>query len=142
MKPRITLAAAALTAAGAIAAVTVSLGPAAASTSTTISLTSVEKAQTRVPNGVVIADVDSIGGKTVGADTLNCRGTGPNSADCAVSINLATGNLFLVVKPTKTGAAGRVIAGTGAYADRTGTVLAKDLNRAGSRTDVTITFGG
>jgi hypothetical protein len=134
----------ALTVAGAIAATAISLAPAAASSATTISLVSVQKAFKQVPTGAVIIDVDSTtAGKVVGSDSLNCRVSGPKSAPvCATTVNLPAGDLFLVTTPTKTGATGRVVAGTGAYAGRTGTVLATHVNRSGTKSDVTISLGG
>ena len=126
--------------AAAVATTTVSLAPAEARSSTTISFVSLTKATTNVPTGEIMADVDhNTAGKVIGSDTLNCRNTGRRTRPrCAVSVDLTDGELFLLVTPAPSGGSGIVVAGTGRYAKATGTVVGKPLSR--TRTEVIITL--
>ncbi|MGH3202372.1 MAG: hypothetical protein ACRDOA_06040 [Streptosporangiaceae bacterium] len=84
-------------------------------------------------------------GKTVGFDMLYFPGA--SAATGTVSMTVDTIGGFLYGKLTvnfKTGAitSGKVTGGTGAFARATGTIKAKNLNAAGIRTAVTITYSG
>jgi hypothetical protein len=128
-----------LAVAAAVTGTAVPLAQAAArSPVTTIRLESVTKATTKIPFGIIEADIDKNGaGKVVGADSLVCRGTSPSSPPkCAVSVDLAKGDLFFVVTGTRSGAAGRVVGGTGVYAKYSGTVTATTVSA--TRTEVVI----
>jgi hypothetical protein len=83
------------------------------------------------------------GGKTVGFDMLYFAATSATAA--AVNIKGDTTGGFLYGTGTvnmKTGAFsnGKVTGGTGSFAGATGTIKAKQLNKAGTRTAVTITY--
>jgi hypothetical protein len=128
-----------LAVAGALTAAAVPLAQAAPnspnSPTTTIRLISVTKAMTRIPSGGVEVDVDqNSGGRVVGADSLICHVVPPSrQPKCAVSIDLAGGDLFFVVTGTRTGAAGRFVGGTGRYAGDSGTVTATNTSATKSR---------
>jgi hypothetical protein len=121
---------------GAATATAVPLAQAAAHPpTTTIRFVSVTKAATKIPFGIIEADVDKNGaGKTVGADSLICRGTSPSKPPtCAVSVDLAKGDLFFTVTGTPSGTAGRLVGGTGRYARFAGTVNATQLSPTRTR---------
>jgi hypothetical protein len=82
-------------------------------------------------------------GKTVGFDMIYFSATSATTA--AVNITGDTSGGFLYGTGTiniKTGAFtnGKVTGGTGAFKGATGTIKAKNLNKAGTRTAVTITY--
>ena len=82
-------------------------------------------------------------GKAVGFDMLYFPAVSGTAG--TVNLTLDTTGGFLYGKLTanfKTGAItnGKVTGGTGAYAGATGTIKAKNLNAAGTRTAVTITY--
>jgi hypothetical protein len=84
-------------------------------------------------------------GKTVGFDMLYFPAA--SAATGALYLTVDTTGGFLYGKLTvnfKTGAItnGKVTGGTGAFARATGTIKAKNLNAAGTRTAVTITYSG
>lgn len=119
------LTAAILAAVAAIATAAISLASADARSSTTITFASLTKRTTNVPTGFINADVDrNATGKVIGSDSLNCRDTAPRTPPkCAVNVDLAGGELFLIVTPSPSKAIGRVVAGTGRYAKATGKVV-------------------
>jgi hypothetical protein len=84
-------------------------------------------------------------GKTVGFDMLYFPAV--SAATGTVNMTVDTTGGFLYGKLTvnfKTGAItnGKVTGGSGAFARATGTIKAKNLNAAGTRTAVTITYSG
>ena len=65
--------------------------------------------------------------------------------DCAAAAVTAGGFVYGTLTVNfKTGAItnGKVTGGTGAFAGATGTIKAKNLNKAGTRTAVTVTYSG
>jgi hypothetical protein len=120
----------------AVAATAGSLAQAAVSSpTTTIRFLSVTKATTKIPFGIIEADIDKNGaGKVIGADTLICRGTSPSKPPkCAVSVDLAKGDLFFAVTGTQSGTTGRLVGRTGVYAKYSGTVTAIQLSATRTR---------
>jgi hypothetical protein len=99
------------------------------SSSTTIRLISTAKSQTRFTGGGVEVDVDkNAAGKVVGADSLICRVASRTAPPkCAATISLAKGDLFFTVTGTRTGATGRLVRGTGAYARDSGKITATNI---------------
>jgi hypothetical protein len=84
-------------------------------------------------------------GKTVGFDMLYFPAA--SAATGTVNMTVDTTGGFVYGKLTvnfKTGAItnGKVTGGSGAFARATGTIKAKNLNAAGTRTAVTITYSG
>ena len=82
-------------------------------------------------------------GKTVGFDMLYFKAVSATTG--AVNVTVDTNGGFLYGTLTinfKTGAItnGKVTGGTGAFAGATGTIKAKNLNPAGTRAAVTITY--
>ena len=97
---------------------------------------------TRATGGIQNTDVNTTG-KTIGFDMLYFAATSATSG--AVNITGAVSGGFLYGTGTvnfKTGAFsnGKVTGGTGAFAGATGTIKTKNLNKAGTRTAVTITY--
>ncbi len=135
-----TVAAAAVAVVGAIATAAISLAPADARTATTITFASLTKRTTNVPTGFINADVDrNAAGKVIGSDSLNCRDTGPKTPPkCAVNVDLASGDLFLIMTPSPSKAVGSVVTGTGRYAHATGTVLGIPVSS--TRINITVTL--
>jgi hypothetical protein len=113
----------------------------------TLKFISVTKASTmfgKSAGGQQDTDVNAAG-KTVGFDMLYFAAA--SSTTGAVNITVDTTGGFLYGTATanfKTGAItnGKVTGGTGAFAGATGTIKAKNLNKAGTRTAVTITYSG
>lgn len=126
--------------AGATTAITVSLEPAQARSETTIKFVSLTKAATMIPTGLIEADVDrNPAGKVIGSDSVNCRNTAPKTPPkCAVTVDLANGDLFLHTTPSPTGVTGSLLDGTGHYANATGTVIAQPVTS--TKTNITITI--
>ena len=82
-------------------------------------------------------------GKIVGFDMIYFAATSANTA--AINVTVDTSGGFLYGTGTinfKTGAFsnGKVTGGTGSFKGATGTIKAKNLNAAGTRTAVTITY--
>jgi hypothetical protein len=143
MKQHVIAAAAAVTLAGAVTAAAIPLAQAAtaaAPATTTITLVTVTKANTRVPHGGVEVDViENQSGTAIGADSLVCHVSSPKSPPkCAVSLSLPGGYLFFAVTATKTGAGGPLVAGTGRYAHTTGKVVATGISRTKTKVVVTL----
>jgi hypothetical protein len=82
-------------------------------------------------------------GKLIGFDTINFTfnpKTGKGTALVALNVK---GGVLLGVVPlslSKPVSKGEVTGGVGAFKDATGTVVAKELNKAGTRLAVTITY--
>ena len=82
-------------------------------------------------------------GKTVGFDMLYFKATSASSAALNITVDTTGGFLYGTAKISfKTGAVtgGKVTGGTGSFKGATGTIKAKNLNQAGTRTAVTITY--
>jgi hypothetical protein len=82
-------------------------------------------------------------GKTVGFDMIYFTATWATTG--AINVTVDTSGGFLYGTGTinfKTGvfSNGKVTGGTGSFKGATGTIKAKDLNKAGTRTAVTITY--
>jgi predicted RNA-binding protein YlqC (UPF0109 family) len=125
-----------------VAAVGVAAPPAHASAGpNTITFVSVTKTNIRVPSGSIEIDVDKTShGKVLGADSLNCRVNGPKKAPvCAVSIDLARGDLFAVLKFTESPVTrGTLIGGTGKYANAKGTIVGTGVSQ--TKADIVVTI--
>jgi hypothetical protein len=124
--------------------------PAVASASSathTLKFISVQKKSimfTRATGASQNTDVNAAG-KTVGFNMLYLAFTSPTAA--AVNVTVDANGGFLYGTGTinlKTGAFsnGKVTGGTGSFKGATGTITAKNLNKAGTRTAVTITYSG
>ena len=84
-------------------------------------------------------------GKTVGFDMLYFEAASASTGAVNAAIDTAGGFLYgTLTDNLKTGAItnGKVSGGTGAFAGATGTIKAKNLNKAGTRTAVTIAYSG
>jgi hypothetical protein len=148
MKHRLTIAAIATTAAlGGTCAFLVpaaSAAPAAAKTYT-LSSTSVQEAAVAFEGGLIlnVQDKDlNTAGKVVGYDLLHVV-INPKKGTAAVAAVFETSGGFLygVTAGSSTGVMhGRITGGTNAYAGAAGTFVAKNLNKAGTRTAITITY--
>src|ERR1700722_6884844 len=82
-------------------------------------------------------------GKTVGFDMLYFKATSGSSAALNITVDTTGGFLYGIAKISfKTGAVtgGKVTGGTGSFKGASGTIKAKNLNQAGTRTAVTITY--
>jgi hypothetical protein len=82
-------------------------------------------------------------GKTVGFDMIYFKATSPTTG--AINVTVDTNGGFLYGTGTinvNTGVLsnGKVTGGTGSFAGATGTIKAKNLNKAGTKTAVTITY--
>jgi hypothetical protein len=84
-------------------------------------------------------------GKTVGFDMLYFVATSATMGAVNATIDTTGGFLYGTLTVNfKTGATsnGKVTGGTGTFAGATGTIKAKNLNKAGTRTAITITYSG
>ena len=81
-------------------------------------------------------------GKTVGFDMIYFKATSANAGAINVTVDTAGGFLYGTGTITNNGvfSNGKVTGGTGSFKGATGTITAKDLNKAGTRTAVTITY--
>jgi hypothetical protein len=115
------------------------------STTTTLKFISVTKKSimfNKASGASQDTDVNAAG-KTIGFDMIYFSATSATSG--SVNVTLDTTGGFLYGTGTinvKTGAFtnGKVTGGTGAFKGATGTIKAKSLNKAGTRTAVTITY--
>jgi hypothetical protein len=104
---------------------------------TTIRLVAYQVTDVSFGSASVEADkVETAAGKFLGADGLVCLRPGHTSGSCAEAINLKKGALFFSGKATKTGASGKIVAGTGAYAGAVGTLVA--TSRSATKTLIVI----
>ncbi len=117
--------------------------PAAAShTLKFISVTKKSIMLTKTSGAQQDTDVSSAG-KAVGFDMLHFNATSASSAALNITVDTKGGFLYGTAKVSfKSGAitGGKVTGGTGAFKGATGTIKAKNLNKAGTRTAVTITY--
>jgi hypothetical protein len=127
-------------AAAGIAAVTVPAAlaaPAHRPRPTTIRLVAYQVTEVSFGTASVEADkVKTTAGKVLGADGLVCLLPGHKSGPCAEAINLTKGALFFSGKASKTGASGKIVAGTGAYAGALGTLVA--TSRSATKTLIVV----
>ncbi len=82
-------------------------------------------------------------GKTVGFDMIYFKVASPTTGAINVTVDTSGGFLYGTgTINTKTGVLsnGKVTGGTGSFAGATGTIKAKNLNKAGTRSAVTITY--
>ena len=111
----------------------------------TLKFISVQKASvgfTRSTGANQDTDVNAAG-KTVGFDMIYFKATSPTTG--AINVTVDTNGGFLYGTGTinvNTGVLsnGKVTGGTGSFAGATGTIKAKNLNKAGTKTAVTITY--
>jgi hypothetical protein len=115
------------------------------SASTTLKFTSVQKASTmftKMSGGEQDTDVNAAG-KTVGFDMLYFAAVSASTGNVNITIDTTGGFLYgTATANIKTGGIsnGKVTGGTGSFVGATGTIKAKNLNKAGTRTAVTITY--
>jgi hypothetical protein len=113
----------------------------------TLKFISVEKQSielTTMSGGEQDTDVNAKG-KAVGFDMLYFEGTSAPTATMYATIDVAGGFLYgTFIYHTKTGAItnGKVTGGTHAFVGASGTIKVKNLNKAGTRTAVTIVYKG
>jgi hypothetical protein len=84
-------------------------------------------------------------GKTIGFDMLYVAFTSPTVGAGRLTLDVAGGFLygtFSIDPKTGNPTNAKVTGGTGAFAGATGTIKVKNLNAAGTRTAVTITYKG
>jgi len=145
MKIRMPIAAAgaaALLGAGALVLPAAASATSATHTLKFISVTKNSVMFTKATGGQQDTDVNAAG-KTVGYDMIYFTATSATAA--AVNVTADTSGGFIYGTGTisfKTGAFsnGKVTGGTGRFAGATGTIKAKNLNKAGTRAAVTITY--
>jgi hypothetical protein len=122
--------------------------PAAASAhpiTRTLKFISVTKAQAPFASsegGQQDTDVNSKG-KVIGYDELYFATTSKTTAAVNISVDTTGGFLYATFKFNLVTSAitdGKVTGGTGAFAGATGTITAKNVNAAGTRTAVTVTY--
>ena len=122
--------------------------PAAASAHTTthtLTFISVTKSSTMFTNTTgAQQDIDvNSAGKIVGYDMLYFTANSKTTAAVNVTVDTTGGFLYgtlTVNLNTNAVTNGKVTGGTGVFCGATGTITAKDLNKAGTRTAVTITY--
>jgi hypothetical protein len=81
-------------------------------------------------------------GKTVGFDMIYFTATSATGGTINVTVDTSGGFLYGTGTITNNGvfSNGKVTGGTGSFKGATGTITAKDLNKAGTRTAVTIIY--
>ena len=97
----------------------------------------------KTSGGAAEEDVNSAD-KVVGFDVTN-YGFNPTTKAESLNVALSTngGILYGALKPSKAlTIKGTVTGGTGTFQGATGTIVAKSLNKAGTKTAVTITYSG
>jgi hypothetical protein len=115
------------------------------STTHTLKFISVTKTSimfTKATGGQQDTDLNA-SGKTVGFDMLYFKSVSATTGNVNVTVDTTGGFLYGTLTVNfKTGAIsnGKVTGGTGSFAGATGTIKAKNLNPAGTRTAVTITY--
>jgi hypothetical protein len=115
------------------------------SASATLKFTSVQKASTmlgKTSGGEQDTDVNAAG-KTVGFDMLYFTAVSASTGKVNITVDTTGGFLYgTATANLKTGGIsnGKVTGGTDSFTSATGTIKAKNLNKAGTRTAVTITY--
>jgi hypothetical protein len=106
----------------------------------TVTLVSVQIREKGGSNGLTIWDNDVQAGKRIGHDRLVCTFTPRRTASCKIAFVLAAGTLRGSTELAETQVSGtiRILGGTGAYRDATGSGTFKNLNSAGTRTRVVL----
>jgi hypothetical protein len=125
-----------------VAVVALTAGAAVAAGATTINFTSVTRSQGDTKTGFISREDVLQGGKKVGTDVLRCTFAKGN-ARCRVTVTLPKGTVvgtFTIAESSSSGAI-KVVDGTGAYADATGTGTFRNLNEQGTRTAVMLRLG-
>jgi hypothetical protein len=122
--------------------------PALASTSSAthtlkfISVTKNAVGFTKATGGQQDTDVNAKG-KTIGFDELYFKATSKTTVAVNVALDTTGGLLYATLTfhfKTGTSTNGKVTGGTGAFKGATGTITAKNLNKAGTRTAVTVKY--
>jgi hypothetical protein len=146
MKIRTSLAAAgAAVVLGTTGALVVPAVASAHSASTTLKFISVTKSSTmfsKTSGGQQDTDVNAAG-KTVGFDMLYFTAVSATTGAVNATIDTTGGFIYGTLTVNfKTGAIsnGKVTGGTGSFVGATGTIKAKNLNKPGTRTAVTVTY--
>lgn len=117
----------------------------ASSTTHTLKFISVTKNAvgfTKTTGGQQDTDVNAKG-KTIGFDELYFKATSKTAVAVNVTLDTTGGMLYgTLTFHFNTGAStnGKVTGGTGAFKGATGTITAKNLNKAGTRTAVTVKY--
>ena len=145
MKIRTTVATACAAALLGTGAVVLPVAASASSATHTLKFISVTKQAltfTKTTGASQDTDVNAAG-KTVGFDMLYITFTSATSATVNITGDLSGGFLYGTGTESSSGFSnGKVTGGTGAFKGATGTIKAKNLNKAGTRTAVTITYSG
>ena len=135
-------AAAILATTGALALPAVASAHSAPTTLKFISVTKGSTMFTKMSGGQQDTDVNAAG-KTVGFDMLYFAAASATTGNVNVTVDTTGGFLYGTLTVNfKTGATsnGKVTGGTGSFVGATGTIKAKNLYKAGTRTAVTITY--
>ena len=116
------------------------------STTHTLKFTAVQLKQakfSKTDGGTTEQDVNSAG-KTIGFDVINFAfNPTTNTGSLNVALSTKGGILYGALKPSNGPTIkGTVTGGTGAFQGATGTIVAKSLNKAGTKTAVTIVYSG
>ena len=145
MKVRTTIAAIGATALVGTGAFMLPALASASSTTHTLKFISVTKNSvmfTKATGGSQDTDVNAKG-KTIGYDDIYFSATSATRANVNVALDTSGGFLYgTLTVNLKTGAItnGKVTGGTGSFKGATGTITAKNLNKAGTRTAVTVKY--
>jgi hypothetical protein len=96
---------------------------------------------TKTIEGVQDTDFNSAGA-VIGFDNLYLRFTSKTSASGRATLDIKGGFLYATLATTNGGQTfhGKVTGGTGAFAGATGTVIARAINKTGSKAAVTVIY--
>jgi len=112
-------------------------------TSHTLHFTAVTQKQTSLNKTTFIQDEKDVhNGKIIGYDVIRFHQTSQTTAAGLVAFGSKGGFLYgkLTLNFNSPIARGPITGGTGAYKGATGTIVGKNLNKAGTRTAVTLKF--
>jgi hypothetical protein len=123
----------------AAAAAVLTAGAVVATGATTIAFTSVTKSQGDAKNGFIAREDVLQSGRKVGTDVVRCT-FARGKARCRVTVTLPKGTVVATFTGSDQSSGGplKIVDGTGAYADATGTGTYRNLNQQGTRTAVTL----